>query len=332
MNQSVLAVVGTMAIATGAARSCCISYDDIAVTLANETAVIIWDAQKKIEHFVRRSEFVGGAPDFGFIFPSPTQPFRIEVADEELFTLLERQRPARTLDDPVKSEAASMPGSIEILEQKVVGDYEVTVIRGTDGASINDWLVKHGHKMRPSMTPWFEYYAQRGWVFTAFKYQGRGSETPTKAVCISFEAERPHYPYKMPSDTWEPDHFRPLSLFVISQSDLSGEYIDGTPWQAKKEWSVELNNRTIERIEVLLTNGKEKVALPANLVLTRFRNVPQATDYSQDLTFVEGPRAAAQILGPGSKPWLIAGAGALLIVLIAIRLMRNWANPIQTKE
>src|SRR2546426_12448714 len=44
------------------------------IRIAEESAIIIWDPVKKIEHFIRRAAFDTKSPDFGFLVPTPTMP------------------------------------------------------------------------------------------------------------------------------------------------------------------------------------------------------------------------------------------------------------------
>lgn len=269
----------------GKLAACCITYAEALVQLAQETAVIVWDPRNKVEHFVRRAVFEGNAKDFGFIYPSPSQPFRIEVADPQLFGLLESLKHRHAERGGADSDPKSASDSVELLEQKEVGSFEVSVLRASSGQAISDWLKKNGHKMRDAMTPWFDYYAAKGWIFSAFKFIGRGDQTVTEAICISFATETPHYPYKMPSNTFEPNHFREMELFVVSTEEMRGRHVDGSEWPTDREWSYEADEVTKRQLEEFLANGKEPVKLPGNLVVTKFRNSPEATNYGSDLVF-----------------------------------------------
>ena len=225
----------TSAFFANVAQTCCITYADL-ISLAKESAIIVWEPTQKVEHFIRRAEFSGKGKDFGFIFPSPSEPFRIEVVDETIFNeLLQYEPQPMQLGCGMKSEppaSASSIGRVEILQDKTVGDFQVIVLKATDGKAMSDWIRKNGHKYRPAMTPWFDFYAKKKWYFTAFKYKGLGGETPTRAVSMSFKTEKPFYPYKMPSDTFPEGHDRPLDLFILSTSVLKGEFTNGKQWES----------------------------------------------------------------------------------------------------
>jgi hypothetical protein len=52
------------------------------VRIADESAIIIWDASSKTEHFIRRATFSSSAHDFGFLVPTPTKPELAEAEDD----------------------------------------------------------------------------------------------------------------------------------------------------------------------------------------------------------------------------------------------------------
>src|SRR5688500_4691194 len=58
------------------------------VEIVTESALIIWDAKEKRQHFIRRASFETKVPYFGFLVPTPTEPDLAEAPDE-LFTKLE---------------------------------------------------------------------------------------------------------------------------------------------------------------------------------------------------------------------------------------------------
>lgn len=281
-------IVALLCFVVPIAAACCLTYGPNRVDLTSETAILIYDRDSKTEHFIRSAMFQGKAKDFGFIFPSPTEPHEIEAVDSQAFDTLESVIPkdgAMETAGSTKSDA----GSVEVLSQKIVGDFEATVLQASDGKAMGNWLTKNGHQMRPAMTPWLDHYAKQRWVFTALKYLGRIADKPTKAVRISFRTDKPHYPYKMPSDTFSPSHYRPITLYVVSQSPLKGSYTDQRPWEGRESPHAKLNaGYTAQLSEQLGIKGKP-LDLPANMSVSRFYNVPEASNYDFDIVFEPAP-------------------------------------------
>src|SRR4051794_2669758 len=82
---------GVIALApTPAARGCAAAWRrGEKVRVASESAIIVWDAAGKTQHFIRRARFETKARDFGFLVPTPTRPELAEASDGA-FDLLER--------------------------------------------------------------------------------------------------------------------------------------------------------------------------------------------------------------------------------------------------
>jgi hypothetical protein len=67
----------------GAAGACATAArPNVLVPVAEESAIIVWDAGSKIQHFIRRATFAADTPDFGFLVPTPSQPTLAESKDE----------------------------------------------------------------------------------------------------------------------------------------------------------------------------------------------------------------------------------------------------------
>jgi hypothetical protein len=64
-----------------------VSRDNDYVEIAEESAIIVWDASTKTQHFIRWVSFATQAQDFGFLVPSPAKPVLAE-ATETAFQLL----------------------------------------------------------------------------------------------------------------------------------------------------------------------------------------------------------------------------------------------------
>lgn len=158
------------------------------------------------------------------------------------------------------------------------------------------------------MKPWLDYYAKKNWVFCAFKYDLDAAKNGTSAVCIGFKTSAPHYPYKMPSDTWEKGHYRRLELWVVSDQGMYGIHTNGKPWATNPRWTSEkLKATDIAKIEKSLSYKKSAIVLGDELIVTKFLNSPRATNYDDDLIFV------ASNASPGRRLPIEGGVGACLV-------------------
>ena len=217
--------------------------DEIAVV--EESAVIVWDAATKTEHFIRRSIFHGKGRDFGFLVPTPTAPTLAEVDDGIFETLEERTRPEvvhvtkKRVDftpfllmygmrsDGMTTGAAA---PVEVLSSQKVAGYDAVVLAATDATALQKWLAEHGYASTPDLVEWLDAYVQRQWKITAFKVDA----ARTSAVKMSFATDRPFFPYREPASqrrlASEKPENRALRIWFLGDERVTATIGESTFW------------------------------------------------------------------------------------------------------
>src|SRR5262245_44921019 len=77
-----LCLVSCLAALASALLACCPAPPRGKVVInADQTVIIIWDAETKTQHFIRQADFRTEADDFGFLVPTPSQPELAEAGD-----------------------------------------------------------------------------------------------------------------------------------------------------------------------------------------------------------------------------------------------------------
>ncbi|MBC8066146.1 MAG: DUF2330 domain-containing protein [Chlorobia bacterium] len=269
------------------ASACCMASSGPPVWMKNETVIIVWDSVRKVQHFIRQADFDTKAREFGFIVPTPSVP-DFGVADRFAFERLESLIPVPANADaaagfaPASTKAA---GGVEVLKTERVGDYQATVVKATDGAKMNAWLKENGFVSRPAMTEWLDFYSKKSWVFTALKYVAKPGEiTNTQALRLSFKTDKPHYPYKMPSDTFNDGDTRPLKLYFVSNSTVKSSYaISNDQWEAETVWSGPLPED--QRAGLAKDISLKTEDIPAGATVTIFENGEKESNFKEDLVF-----------------------------------------------
>ncbi len=287
-------VLAGLSFCTNIGWTCCLAFNaSNPMSLVDEKAIIVWDPERKLEHFVRQASFEGEAQDFGFIVPSPTEP-KVAEAKGEAFGALEefvaRQDNGNRRTAGASSEgldAAEPAGSVEVIDQYTIGDYEVSILKATDGKAMLNWLETNNYTNRPAMEEWLDHYSKMGWYFAALKFvRSEDAQTPqTSAVRVSFTTDVPFYPYKMPEDTWPKGHVRPIALYFISGGIARGQYRGSSKdWEAEVKWSGSLPRE--EAVSLATNIGLTADDIPEAATLTAFHNAENSQGYGQDLFFL----------------------------------------------
>jgi len=196
------------------------------VRVATESAVIVWDAAAKREHFIRRASFRGTSKDFGFLVPTPSKPELAEISNSIFDSFGWATRPRvqirkerggvelgslflSTFGRSAAVESSAAGPAVRVLDEATVAGYDAVVLEADDPAALAAWLASHGYDARPTLVAWLEPYVTAKWKITAFKVASPRAAAPTgtlgtQAVRMSFDTETPFFPYREPADQREP--------------------------------------------------------------------------------------------------------------------------------
>ncbi len=264
------------------------------ISITQESAIIIWDAATKTQHFIRRASFDTKSKDFGFLVPTPTRPALSEV-DAAIFGYLEsvtrpparRGENVRTPDQLAAGKSAPRP-AVTLLESVTVAGLDAVVLEANDARALDRWLRNHGYASGPELAEWFRPYIAAKWITTAFKIskgQSRAERVATSAVRMSFKTDQPFFPYREPAT--RSSAARALEVYFVS-----GERVEGRIGATGKWPGVTLWAQPLEGIPGLLTRAKLPAnAVPANAWLTRFIDSSSPRPGTDELYF---SRAADQ--------------------------------------
>ncbi len=230
------------------------------VEIADEEALIVWDPATKTEQFIRRARFSSTAQAFGFLVPTPTVPKLDEVSDHVFYALGHAISPELVIKtegfnvevgsllfemcgmtmkgDGVKSAAAP----VRVIATAHVAGFDATTLEADDTAALAGWLEQHGFASTPALTQWLDRYVQDKWKLTAFVVRSDQSgatqfDVATRAVRMTFQTERPFYPYREPVE--EPAKAataRMLRVFLVSDQRYQAMMAQ-EPWHARVLYS-----------------------------------------------------------------------------------------------
>ena len=237
------------------------------VTIRGEQALIVWDEERGVEHFIRRADFDTQAKAFGFIVPTPTQPELAEIDDIIFFALESEAAPeivekegtpeiipsllCATLSatrDGVKSAPA-----VDVLHYQRVAGYDAVVLDANDAGALVQWLHDNQYAHSEALKAWAQHYIDAGWKFTAFKLVNKDEAgLSTSAVRMTFKTDRPFYPYREPESqrTGTPPSSRALKVYFIAAGRYAGELEGGKAWPGETEYARPLTSSMTEGTEL----------------------------------------------------------------------------------
>ena len=236
------------------------------VSILAEQALIVWDPAARRQHFVRRARFTSDAADFGFLVPTPSAPQLAEAPDSVFDALHHAIQPAvvtrtglrllpfsvlmapflLTRGAPEGAPAggpltAAAPPQVRVLQEQRVAGYDAAVLQAEDAGALLRWLKAHGYDARPELLAWVGPYVEQRWTLTAFKVAGGApGSVATQAVRMSFDTERPFFPYREPAAAAaaaSPGPARELLVYLVAPRRMEGAIGSGAAWTAAVPYS-----------------------------------------------------------------------------------------------
>lgn len=242
------------------------------VVNADQSVIMIWDRERKMQHFIRQANFKTDAPDVGFVVPSPSRP-QLEESGNKAFASLKEitapyvVKPSFSIGCSAGSGVA-VKSSVRVVEEKRVAGYDATVLTAKSGKDLVGWLEKNGYPYSPEMAEWAGPYLGGDWHFTVLKVaKGKlaAKEIKTSALRISFRTERPLFPYREPASAAAKEKLdvssRLLRIYFIADARYRGQIDGGRKWSGKAVWSNDITRyreRLLRELKLPESMGPQK--------------------------------------------------------------------------
>jgi len=261
------------------------------VVNADQSVIILWDAAKKTEHFIRRASFKSDADDFGFLIPTPAQP-ELAESGNEAFPFLQSLTEPKTITAPRPSglacgcsatknavpSGATVP-AVRVLTEKDVAGFHAVVLETKSSDALVDWLKENGYAFSPEIKAWATPYVEGGWKITALKVAKRKDAGDKQLVAagalrLSFQTDRPLFPYREPDPTEAAKTLgardRLLRIYFLADARFFGKFDSNAPWTGTPAWANKLSAEDHRKTLDLL--GLPESTGPANWWLTEFED------------------------------------------------------------
>jgi len=218
----VILLVLISSVATTWADGCFVWNQGADLLEPSQKAVIYWaDGQ---ETLLMQVKYAGAAEDFAWIVPLPSRP-EIEVIepDQSPFAELSLFTQRRSSQATMGPDSAI---SVEVIEKKVVGVYEVAVLVSDNAGALNKWLNDNGYSFPKEHQDVLEYYSQKQWVYIAMRIHESALNIDTtkklkagtlQPIRFKFATDEMIYPLKISSVN---SGYSDLLLYVLAEAPM----------------------------------------------------------------------------------------------------------------
>lgn len=179
------------------------------VSETGQRAVIYFDGSREVLEV--STSFSGTAGDFVWVVPVPSKP-EVVMGEEELFQRLQRLTStdavaplgSKQIDIGTNFMMPINPG-VNVIEQKSVDVYDVSVLDASNAEALAGWLRNEGYPYPEDKDNLLSYYVAKKWYFVAAKVNnsswlygnGTVNSGQLKPLKISFASKQIVFPLKI---------------------------------------------------------------------------------------------------------------------------------------
>lgn len=271
-------------------------------SLSVERVLIVHDAEKQVEHFIREIVFRGQSEMFGFVVPVPSRPEVFKVA-ESPFNRLENDYPFRPPSKGGSNEGSrGVPGGavgggapkVAILDIKKVGSFTAFVLAANDADALAKWLKDNGLSSSPENDAWLKDYVERKFFYVAFRYepskdQKDNGQPRAETVRITFPTPLAYYPYREPRhESSSPE--RDVALWMATNERVEPvallEEARGTKWVKPFAQGYFQEGVSAVRLKAALGAEEDKLVTAASYTVQPFEDQKVSREGYGDVVFL----------------------------------------------
>ena len=161
------------------------------------TRTILWD----------QFRYSGNPSEFAWVLPVHAAGVKVELAHDEFISALDAWT-APVIVGPTQGgggfgcgSSASLAGpdngGVQVINQEIVGPYEVATLRSTDPNALETWLSQHGYSIPPAVQPTIAAYVNEGFDFIALRLLPNQGIQAMQPVRVISDGADPTLPLRM---------------------------------------------------------------------------------------------------------------------------------------
>ena len=193
--------------------------------------------------------YSGDPQDFAWVLPVHADGVKVELAHDEFISSLDAYT-SPVIIGPQNSSGGGFGcgsaansfagpdngGGVQVINQQIVGPYEVATLRSTDPGALDAWLTGHGYDIPTSIEPTIAAYVSEGFDFIALRLQPGQGVAAMQPVRVVTQGADPTLPLRMVAAGIGSDVS--ILLFVISEGRYEAANFANTQVDfSKLEWN-----------------------------------------------------------------------------------------------
>lgn len=214
-------VLSFMAIIPAEACACgmLIPEDTKEIEMEGEQGIVVYDKAEKKEQMAIYFELSGSSNSSALIVPTPVQAEISQIKKEVLEDLYLMANPP-TEAFGIGDTLAPTSSGIEVLEQKEVGEFEVSALRADSYQSLYDWAKENEYQLSEKYENIVRTYIDSDFVLNLIKLKKDGNEGDINPLIFTFNSDELFYPLMTLKNDDRPSLDTTLTLYLLTDEEI----------------------------------------------------------------------------------------------------------------
>ena len=204
----------------GCACGMLISESDKTIAMKGEQGLVVFDSSTQNEQMAINFQLSGTSNSSALVVPTPVKSEISQIQSIVFSDLYDIIKPKVESNSDSKVTMGAAP-NVQVLERKIVGNFEIAVLKTNSYDDLNLWTTDNGFYLEPEAQGPVTAYIDKGFVLNVIKLKKDAVDSDINPLLFTFSTSKYFYPLMEIKDSRDALKDKTLSLFLVSNEKLT---------------------------------------------------------------------------------------------------------------
>jgi len=204
----------------GCACGMLISESDKTIAMKGEQGLVVFDSSTQNEQMAINFQLSGTSNSSALVVPTPVKSEISQIQSIVFSDLYDIIKPKVESNSDSKVTMGAAP-NVQVLERKIVGNFEIAVLKTNSYDDLNLWTTDNGFYLEPEAQGPVTAYINKGFVLNVIKLKKDAVNSDINPLLFTFSTSKYFYPLMEIKDSRDALKDKTLSLFLVLNDKLA---------------------------------------------------------------------------------------------------------------
>ena len=204
----------------GCACGMLISESDKTIAMKGEQGLVVFDSSTQNEQMAINFQLSGTSNSSALVVPTPVKSEISQIKTIVFSDLYDIIKPKVESNSDSKVTMGAVP-NVQVLERKIVGNFEIAVLKTNSYEDLNIWTTDNGFYLEPEAQGPVTAYIDKGFVLNVIKLKKDAVDSDINPLLFTFSTSKYFYPLMEIKDSRDALKDKTLSLFLVLNDKLA---------------------------------------------------------------------------------------------------------------